>query len=230
MFLRCDTHNVGMRGHEGQWHSSCRPAVSYDLPPHATHLTNTGQHAFRKAFGVKNPTGLAAQLERHHEASYGWALSCCRWDHTEAEDVLQTAYLKVVSGRARFEGRSAFKTWLFGVIRRTAQESSRRIRSRDKRALRLVRDDDATVEAVDVEERLERAERVRALKEALKQVSDRQREVLMLVFYQGLSIAEAAEVVGIGVGSARTHYTRGKARLRDLLSQGDTHGQPATGS
>jgi RNA polymerase sigma-70 factor (ECF subfamily) len=41
--------------------------------------------------------------------------------------------------------------------------------------------------------------------------------VLHLVFYQDLSIAEAADVMDVGLGTARTHYERGKARLRQLL-------------
>lgn len=69
------------------------------------------------------PSELEAQLERLHSESFGWALSCCGHDETEAEDVLQTTYLKIVTGKARYEGRSSFKTWLFGVIRRTAQET-----------------------------------------------------------------------------------------------------------
>jgi RNA polymerase sigma-70 factor (ECF subfamily) len=39
-----------------------------------------------------------------------------------------------------------------------------------------------------------------------------------LVFYQELSLQEAAEVLRIPLGTARTHYERGKARLRQLLS------------
>jgi RNA polymerase sigma-70 factor (ECF subfamily) len=39
------------------------------------------------------------------------------------------------------------------------------------------------------------------------------------VFYQDLSIAEAAGVVGVAVGTARTHYERGKARLRQMLGE-----------
>src|SRR3954466_8894548 len=69
---------------------------------------------------------LADELARHHRAAFGWALACCRWDPTAAEDVLHTAYLKMVDGRARFAGGSAFRTFLFGVIRRTASEERRR--------------------------------------------------------------------------------------------------------
>ncbi|MEN8374562.1 MAG: RNA polymerase sigma factor [Gemmatimonadota bacterium] len=175
------------------------------------------------------PTELEAQLERLHGDSYGWALNCCGWDRSEAEDVLQTAYLRVVSGQARFGGRSAFKTWLFGVIRRTALESYRRARSHRQSALRLVRDDVQTPPE-DVEARLERAESSRRLVAALGEVSEKQREVLHLVFYQDLSIAEAAQVMGVSLGSARTHYARGKDRLRALLTEDETGGRPATGS
>jgi RNA polymerase sigma-70 factor (ECF subfamily) len=66
-----------------------------------------------------------------------------------------------------------------------------------------------------------RAETSRELITAVDTLPTRQREVLYLVFYQDLSIAAAAEVMGVSVGSARTHYERGKARLRELLEKGD---------
>lgn len=174
------------------------------------------------------PTELEAQLRWLHEESYGWALHCCGWDEPEAEDVLQTAYMKVVSGRASFEGRSAFKTWLFGVIRRTAQEFQRRAKRTERRAERFARDGLQLEASEDPEQELLQAERSRELKDALKQLSDRQREVLHLVFYQDLTIAEAAEVMEVGLGSARTHYERGKARMRALLKE-ETRERPAAG-
>ena len=59
---------------------------------------------------------LKEELARRHPDAWGWALSCCHADPSQAEDVLQDAYLRVLEGRARFRGRSAFRTWLFGVI------------------------------------------------------------------------------------------------------------------
>ena len=80
---------------------------------------------------------LRALLEMNHQASYGWALGCCARDPAEAESVLQAVYLKVLEGRARFEGRSSFKTWLFAVIRKTALDERRRNMLRGLRLLRF---------------------------------------------------------------------------------------------
>ena len=160
---------------------------------------------------------LEAELERLHDASFGWALSCAGWNDADAEDVLQTTYMKVISGRARFGGRSTFRTWLFGVIRQTAWEHGRRSRSHRQRAERLALEP-ASAEPERADARAERSERSEELLRALAELPDRQREVLHLVFYQDLTIREAAEVMEVSLGSARVHYERGKKRLRAILS------------
>jgi len=137
-----------------------------------------------------------------------------------AEDVLQTAYVRVISGKARFKGRSTFRTWFFGVIRRVSQEHGRRRRTLESRSrpLDLVPELPARDRPEPVET-LAAAETGRRLREALDRLPDRQREVLHLVFYEGLTVSEAAGVMGVSVGSARTHYARGKDRMREWLSE-----------
>jgi RNA polymerase sigma factor (sigma-70 family) len=157
---------------------------------------------------------LRPQLEACHVQGFRWALHCCEGDRVEAEDVLQTAYLKVLDGRARFDGRSSFATWLFAVIRRTAADERRRRIVRFARHAPLNEDVAAPGARSDGIEHETRS----ALERALRALSRRQREVLLLVFYHERTVEEAAAVIGIGVGSARTHYARGKQRLRELLN------------
>src|SRR5215470_6614451 len=68
---------------------------------------------------------MEAALAEIHAESFSWAMACCDRDRLLAEEVLQVAYVKVLDRSARFEGRSSFKTFLFGVIRRTAMEQRR---------------------------------------------------------------------------------------------------------
>ena len=155
------------------------------------------------------------EIERLHGSSFGWAMCCCGHRREEAEDVLQTSYLKVLDGSARFAGGASFKTFLFAVIRRTAAERRRRELVRGGLLARWLRLAPAAVVEPSADLLLSaRAERLRG---ALAQLPRRQQEVLRLVFQHELPIAEAAAVLGIGVGSARTHYERGKRRLRQLL-------------
>jgi RNA polymerase sigma factor (sigma-70 family) len=166
---------------------------------------------------------LKRELERAHADCFGWAMACCRRDRDDAEEVLQTVYLTVLDGRARYDGRSSFRTWLFGVIRLTAASERRKAWLR---GLLLEREAGSgkreagilaphSFAAPDAE--VEHASRRDGLRHALGQLAKRQREVLQLVFYHDLTVDEAATVMGVSVGSARTHYARGKARLAALL-------------
>jgi RNA polymerase sigma-70 factor (ECF subfamily) len=130
--------------------------------------------------------------------------------------VLQLAYLKVLSGKAVFEGRSSFKTWLFSVIRRTAAGERRADFLRRLRFSELPRTDRAatTPTASDSVERDQARDQLQA---ALQTLPARQRDILHLVFYHDISIADAAGVMGVSVGSARTHYERAKRRVRQVL-------------
>src|SRR6266702_2878865 len=127
-----------------------------------------------------SPADLTAKLEELHAAAFGWALSCCGWDRSAAEDVLQATYLKLLDGRARFDGRSTVRTFVFGVIARTAREARRRAALR--RWLPLA-----------------------ALGLGPEAVDGRP--------------DPAAALAGVSVGTARTHYERGKAALRTLLGE-----------
>jgi len=163
--------------------------------------------------------GLREQLEKHHRESFGWALSCCGRNRDRAEDVLQRTYLKVLDGKARFDDRGVFKTWLFAVIRTTARDERRRDALRQIGLLRYEEDVRASPapNGDQASEALDRDRLKDVFVTALGRLPPRQREAMQLVFYHDMSISEAANVMGISVGSARTHYERGKQSLRSFL-------------
>ncbi|MCC6242522.1 MAG: RNA polymerase sigma factor [Gemmatimonadaceae bacterium] len=157
---------------------------------------------------------LDAKLEALHDAAFGWACNCCYGNADDAADVLQTCYVKLFSGRAVFDGRSTLRTWWFGVIRFTALE----LRRHSDRPLSIADVRDTMTTPAHADAAVLDAESGTLLRQALTRLPERQREVLHLVFYQGLSVTEAAQVLELSVGSARVHYDRGKKRLREWLA------------
>ena len=165
-------------------------------------------------YGVRmNRDDLEVELAREHPDAFAWAVRCARGAREDAEDALHAAYEKILSGQAQFEGRSSFRTWLFGVVRLTALEQRRRSWLRRARLQAWFAREPRLAHDPPVE-----SETSEQLQAALARLSSRQSELMHLVFYQELSIQEAADVLRIPVGTARTHYERGKARLRSLLA------------
>ena len=167
------------------------------------------------------PEELKDLIEQHHKSSFGWAMACCRRNPVEAEDLLQVVYLKVLEGKARFEGTATFKTWLFAVIRKTAADQQRKNLVRAVLTLKAAQQWTHSASTEYPEESAYRAEMLAQFRQALARLSRRQREILELVFYHELNIQEAADVMGISLGSARTHYERGKKRLRQLIEESE---------
>jgi RNA polymerase sigma-70 factor (ECF subfamily) len=162
------------------------------------------------------PENIRSLLKEHHKESYIWALRCCRGNKDEAKEALQESYLKALEGRAKFNGQSEFKTWLFAVIKITLADMRR------KRVIEEIKN----LEIGELLNRLtlrpspdlESENMHKQLLKSLSELSFRQEQILRLVFYHGFTIEEAATIMDISVGSARTHYERGKNNLRSKIN------------
>ena len=157
-----------------------------------------------------NPLVSRSALEAIHSQAFGWALSRCDFDHAIAEDLMQQAYVELLSGNARFDNKSSLKTFVFSVVQNLARSRFRRISSR----LRLVKqyhresvnDVAETVEPVDD-----------GVWRAVRALPARQRDIIELMFCRDLTIEQAAVVMGVSTGTGRVHYDRAKKALRSRL-------------
>jgi len=172
-----------------------------------------------EARSVMDESVLPGELERMHPASFGWALWCCNHRREEAEEVLQTTYLKILEGTARFDGKSSLRTWLFAVIRRTAMERRRRQWLRGQIFDRWQASQPEAPFPPDPETVASATESSRALLLALASLSARQRDLLHLVFYHDMTVEEASRILKVSLGTARTHFQRGKRQLRKILAE-----------
>src|SRR5205823_4857044 len=158
-----------------------------------------------QAMREASPFDLKEELARLHDASFTWAMNCCSFRKEEAQEILQSAYLKVLDGEARFNQRSSFKTWFFSVIRLTAHEQRKNWSIRQNAFQKWLTQGDTWLK----QEHKEPAEQLDP-KELLSGLSEQQAKVMELVFFHELSVSEAATIMGIGIGSAARHYERAK--------------------
>ncbi len=158
-----------------------------------------------------NPGVTRSALEAIHGQVFGWALSRCDYDTAAAEDLMQQAYVELLSGKALFDNRSSLKTFVFAVVQNLARSRYRR----KARHLRLIKEHAAgTEDGVAMQEHVETG----SIWQAVKGLPQRQRDIVELVFLRDMTIEQASTVMGVTVGTGRVHYDRAKKALRALLA------------
>ncbi len=153
-------------------------------------------------------------LEAIHDQVFGWALSRCDYERAVAEDLVQQAYVELLTGKAKFEGRSSLKTFVFSVVQNLARSRFRRVASRTRLVQEVRRNtfDDAVVaEATSEHSQIWRT---------VQKLPQRQRDVIELVFCRDMTIEDASRVMGVTTGTGRVHYDRAKKALRARLEGG----------
>ncbi len=130
---------------------------------------------------------------------------------------MQQTYEEIVSGRARFAGESSLKTFLFGVAQNLAFSHFRKAAAHARLAERAAA---ATAQVIDDQRDAGESDGLdsRRVWQAVRALSDRQRDVIELVFCNEMTVEEAANVMRVSVGTARQHYSRAKASLAEQLA------------
>jgi len=155
-------------------------------------------------------------MRRHNERLYRAARAIVR-DESEAEDVMQQAYVNAYSHLRQFDGRSLFSTWLTRIA---VHEALARARRRG-RYMTMDPEDNFTAEfpvpaiSTPDPERLAFSRELGALIEAaIERLPDGAREVFILRQVEGMDTAEAAEVLGVNEAVVKTRLSRARAALR----------------
>lgn len=156
-------------------------------------------------------------VHRHRDRLWAVALRTLG-DREEAADALQDALVSAFRAARTFQGRSAVTTWLHRIVVNACLDRARRTASRRTGSLdQEPPADGALGSAEPAEASVVRAELQREVIRALAVLPADQRAALVLVDMQGYPVAEAAEVLGVPVGTVKSRCARGRARLLPLL-------------
>lgn len=140
----------------------------------------------------------------------------------DARDVTQEVFLQVYDALSRFRGGSAFSTWLYRIAVNAAITHVRREKRHPCVPLDALREFRAGSEA-DPEYQTARAETQEAVQQMLAQLPEQHRAVLVLRYFQELSLEEMAQVLNCSVAAVKVRLHRARHSFRRLFGAGLPH-------
>jgi RNA polymerase sigma factor (sigma-70 family) len=173
--------------------------------------------------GVRDgdPAAFRELFDEYHRSVYNHAFRLTgSW--VVAEDVVSLAFLEAwrLRGQVDVDFDGSLRPWLLGITTNIARNVRRAARRHDLALARLPRQRDEPDFAEAVATRIDDRERVARVRAALAALRTTEREVLALCVFAGLDYAEAAEALGVPVGTVRSRLSRARERLRKLVAAG----------
>lgn len=156
-----------------------------------------------------------ALFERHFKGLFRFFRS--KVEDTAAEDLTQATFLACVAGRESFRAESSVRTYLFAIARKQLLMHFRK-RTRSDRVLVL---DSVSVAELGASpsEKLGASEEQRLLLSALRRIPVDFQIAIELYYWEGLAVAELAEVLEIPEGTVRSRLSRARERLGTVMAE-----------
>ena len=174
-----------------------------------------------EALGRGEDRAYAAVIDALHGPVYRFLMRLCR-DSGLAEDMTQETFLAVWQGIGSYQGRSKFKTWVFGIA------YHQHLRQRDKRAVETVElvesDMSDASDLSDLSTVVAEAEEHALIRRAVYGLPNPYREVVCLIHLDGLTYREVAEVLDIPIGTVKSRMNGAFKLLREKLGECEVEG------
>ncbi len=166
-----------------------------------------------------NVTAYRELLRRHEPLVYR---SCLKMlgSVQDAEEACQDAFLQVFHKIGQFEGRSAFKTWLYRIVYNRCIESRRRDARRSENHAKLV--EEITQDEIAREDPAMKNARTGKVHEVIAKMSGEDCRLVTLRYVSGLSLQEIADVLEIGLSATKMRLYRAQEKFKEIYNDLDT--------
>ena len=137
-------------------------------------------------------------------------------NQTEAEDIVQTVFLKVYSNLDKYdETKASLSTWIYTITRNTVYDYLKEKRGHPV----LVLVDNTVDSAEEPDDSLLNQEALEELACALQKLPQNQRDIIILIYYHGKPKTEVAKILDITYGQLRYLHDKALSRLKETLSR-----------
>ena len=159
-------------------------------------------------------------MKRYQRKIFGYLLRSVR-NYEDAEELTLEVFFKAYRALGAWEPKAKFSTWLYTIASNLSIDYHR---AKARQPI-FIFEDEETIEtklvATDIssnpEKQLEDKERGRLIREAVDELSAKQKAVFMLARYEGMQIKEVAETLGMAEGTVKIHLHRAIKKLQTLL-------------
>jgi RNA polymerase sigma-70 factor (ECF subfamily) len=173
----------------------------------------TGEDDLVNGLHRDDPEALASLFDRYGDRIYNHCFRATG-DWAEAEDATATVFLEVWRHRQRVRTHEGSALpWLYGVATNVCRNLTRSRRRRVRALAALPSPQVEPDHAERVTERVSSSARMQAVLAAIDDLPEREREVLGLVAWSGLTYEQAAAALEVPVGTVRSRLSRARARL-----------------
>ena len=184
------------------------------------------------SYRSQRDSGVFEELVRRYERELFGYLRHYLGNAEMAEDVFQQTFLQIHLKCGQFEPGRKVRPWLYTVATNQAIDYRRRNRRHRLSSLSRAAHNNAEEEAGALAELLggpesgpadnaESAEQYGALRQAIDGLTESSRQVVMLVYFQGLKYREAAQVLAVPVGTVKSRLHAAMLKLTESLSHVD---------
>jgi RNA polymerase sigma factor (sigma-70 family) len=165
-----------------------------------------------------NQNAFSYLVDKHKDHAFNLALRICG-NHEDAEEIAQDAFVKAYRSLSQFKMKSSFSTWFYRIVYNT---SISMVRTRKKELLSLENfPADATefMGANTTEEEAEAEYRNSLVNFALQKMTEEERGLIVLYYYEELSSDEIASITGMSKSNIKVKLFRTRQKMIDIIKK-----------
>ncbi len=174
-------------------------------------MSTSDQTLIARVVAKQDQHAFAQLVLRYQSQVRHWARRLCDGDAHLADDLAQETFIKAYAALPAFRAQAKFSTWLYRITFNLAAN-----RWRAKKVLWCELEDNQEVEASNCD--IQNFAIKQDVESALGKLSAPQQLAIRLCYEEGFSHQEVADIMGIPLGTVKTHILRGKQQLEVLLA------------
>lgn len=160
---------------------------------------------------------LGILVTRYQQTLYGLLVHVTGGDGSLAEDLFQEAFVRAVRGAKTFDRNRSFRSWITAIALNLVRDEVRKRKLRGEIPLGEGGPEEQAAVGDLPRDSVEQKDEVARIHSALSELTDKEREIVLLHFYQGLTLGEASEVLNVPLGTVKSRLHGALVRLKGLL-------------